>query len=96
MTQTAMTHWTNVTSGDIFGSVVYSYTSIMGLWFYAIVMLVTMTMIQLKTQNFGVTITMGILISATAIPFMPSSTRILIYVMFALGIVGILYKLYHE
>lgn len=94
MTVIAQENWANFTSGDFIGASVNSYTTVMGVWFYIIVMLTTMTMIQLKLKNFGTTAIMGILISAAVIPWMPEFTYHLILVMLALGVAGIMYKLF--
>ena len=94
MTVIAAENWANFTSGDILGSVIQTQTNIAGIWFYALIMLMTMTMIQMKSQNFGVTTIIGILISAAIIPFMPENTFFIIIIMIALGIALILYKLF--
>ena len=94
MTATAATNWALLTGGDMWGAITSVYTIPLGFWFYAIIMLFTMGMVQLKTQNFSITTIIGIMVSAAAIPFMPEYTYGIINVMMALGIMMILYKLF--
>jgi hypothetical protein len=97
MTEIAGQHWGTLTGGDMFGAVMNVYT--LGIWFYAIILLFSMSMIQLKVQNFSITCIIGIMISAAAYPFMsglPGGATMLVTVMIALGIFIILYKLFHK
>lgn len=86
----------NLTQGDIFGAVIGSYTNVLGMWFYALVMFILMTMMYIKTQNFGTVVLTGMIISAAAIPFMPTETLSLISIMAALGVALILYAAFHK
>ena len=87
--------WAQLNTGDIFGAVLGSYTNVMGYWFYAIVMMMGMSMIYIKTQNFGTVTVTGMIISAAAIPFMPTDTLGLIFVFLALGITFVMYRAFH-
>ena len=94
MTVIAAQNWANLTTGNPLSAVIAAQTGVSGVWFYVFMMLGTMTMVQLKSQNFGVTTTIGLLISAAVIPFMPENSFFIIVVMIALGIAGIMYKLF--
>jgi len=82
-------------NGKVFDAVLLSYTNILGMWFYALVMFLGMGMIYIKTQNFGTVIITGIILSSAAIPFMPTQTLYIISIIIALGISLILYRVFH-
>ena len=88
--------WNNFTAGNYFSAITLSYTNVMGMWFYAIVMFIGMIMIYLKTQDFGTVLITGLVISAAAVTFMPSDAQFFISIMTAFGIALILYKVFHK
>jgi hypothetical protein len=83
---------------DLFGAAIGAYTLTMGFWFYALVMFFTMVLIQIKLNNFGATITTGMIITAAIITLnlLPTETYALIVIMIALGITFILYRVFHK
>lgn len=88
--------WNQFIGGDIIGASISSYTNIMGFWFYALFLLLTMTMIQLRLNNFNTTALVGMLISASVIPLMPANTQKLIAIIIILAIGTILYRVFHK
>jgi predicted branched-subunit amino acid permease len=87
--------WSMFTSGNIYGAVISSYTNVLGLWFYLLVLMLGMIMIYIKTKNFGTTTLVGILISSAVIPLLPTQAYFAITVIIALGITIILYRVFH-
>jgi hypothetical protein len=79
----------------MFEGVIGGYTVTMGYWFYLLIMFMTMVMIQLKGNNFGNTMIVGMLISGVALGFMPSNALPIIVIMVVLGIAFSLYKLFY-
>jgi len=93
------TWWNQLIAGQIFEAVIASYTSVLGAWFYFLVIFLGMIMIYLKTMNFGTTVLTGIIIAGGFLPFVATLTGYtaalpLIYAMIVLAITGILYKVF--
>jgi len=91
--------WNQLISGQILEAVIASYTTVLGAWFYILIMFLGMTMIYLKTMNFGTTVLTGIIIAGGFLPFVATLTGFtaalpLIYIMIVLSIFGVLYRLF--
>ncbi len=88
--------WAQLTGGDILGASISSYTNVLGAWFYLMMMFMGLSIVYLKTKDFGTVTITGMLVSAAAIPFMPGSSLLFIASMTAFGIALILYKTFHK
>lgn len=96
---TFQTWWNLLTAGKFFDAVIASYTSILGAWFYFLILFLSMVMIYIKTTNFGTTVLTGMIILAGFLPFAATLSGVtfvlpLIYGLIVLGIAIILYKLF--
>jgi len=96
--------WTMLTQGNIIGAVLSSYTNVLGVWFYFLVLLLGMVMIYMKTQNFGTTMITAMLALAgsySAITLgaisgiLPAGSEYYVGIAIALGMAVIFYKVVH-
>jgi hypothetical protein len=96
--------WNMLLGGNIFQAMISSYTNVLGVWFYTLVIFLGMMMIYFKTRNFGTTIITGILVIAgsyssialgMATAIIPTEAMFPIMIVIALGITVILYRVFH-
>lgn len=91
--------WNMITQGDIMGAVLSSYTTTLDVYFYYLVLFMTMFMIYIKIQNFPNTILIGIIVGGAFIPFAATFSTFatvlgIVYFMIALMISIIFYRLF--
>lgn len=79
--------------GDWWGAILASYTNVLGGFFYMILMAMALTMIYIKTQNFGTTAIVGIMLSSFVLIMAPGISFYGFMMIVILGIAGIIYKI---
>jgi len=95
------TMWSLLMSGQIFQAILSSYTNVIGLWFYAIVLFTGMIMIYLKTESLSAVITVGTIITMTTIgsgifaSYLPPEIQNFTIFVIVVGITIVLYKIFH-
>lgn len=96
--ETTIHELTTNSTTNLFGSVMGTYTLTMGIWFYALILFFTMVLIQIKLNNYGTTVVIGMIVTAAimTLNILPHETYGLIVIMIALGISFILYKVFHK
>ncbi len=80
---------------DFFGAVMASYTNVFGSTIYFLIFGLALTMIYMKTKNFGNVVVIAMLTSSVAVFLVPSVAWPAIATIIAFGIAGILYKVFH-
>jgi len=73
-----------VIEGDWLGVVDAVYTDLIGAWFYAFILLLTHTMIYLKTRDIGVVTVIGIISSAVMLAVLPAPAQTVAFVFMVL------------
>ena len=84
-----------IMSGSILEGVILPYTDIMGMYFYGLVLFIGMFLIYMKTQSFDTTTIVGLVMSGLLIVLVPESFHRMIYILLAIGITAILYRVTH-
>lgn len=90
---------TNTTSTDatqFMTGLMFPYTNVFGSFFYAMILILAMAMIYIKTQDFANTGLVGFVISVGTLPFLPVELRLVAYVFIAMSFTMVLYKLFHD
>jgi len=86
--------WEYIQKGEIIRAVTIPYTNIMGNFFYAIIVLMAMLLIYVKTEDYTVTTITGLLIAPTIGVLLPVDTLFVAYFSITIGITSVLYKLF--
>ena len=81
-------------TGDLLNAIVCPFTNVMGYWFYAVMMLIALAGIYFKSQNVTLVALMGIMSGTTMAMLFPPETHQFAYVMVAIAMAGILYKVF--
>jgi hypothetical protein len=81
-------------TGDFYGAIYNSYYNVLGASFYLILIGMALMMIYIKTQNFGVVATTGMLMSTAIALLVPSIFFYAISTVIALGIATVLYRVF--
>jgi len=87
--------WLNaITSGQIIKTILDVMEYNLGYWFYAILGFTFLGMIYLKTESAGTTSMIALLLGAIFRILLPAPAHTFAYLMIALGITGLLYKVF--
>ena len=91
--------WASMQSGDMLGMALGPFTSLMDVCFYVFIAFMGMLLIYFKSQNFGYTTTVGILILGGFLPYiaaMQGYQAILpvIYIKIVMGVATMLYRVF--
>ena len=86
--------WEQLLAGQILEAGVYPYTHIMGNMFYGIIGFLALTMIYLKTEDFGTTGVAGLLMAGASMIFLPVEIRFMASLFLTLSFTIIMYKLF--
>ncbi len=81
-------------TGDLINGITCVYTSVLGYWFYAIMMLVAITGMYFKSHNVTFVAVMGIISGFTMASLFPPEIHQFGYVMVALALTGVFYKVF--
>lgn len=79
--------------GDVVHAIVQPFTALMGNWFYAIIIMLTFMMIYIKTQSIAIPAMFLLIAGGALIEFFPPEIHAVAYLIIAMGITGLLYKL---
>ena len=82
--------------GRVADAVIGVYTTPLGLWgslFYALVIMIGLIMIYIKTNNFVTTGVVGLLIGALTLSYLPMEFHGVAYVLLAFGFAISFYKI---
>ena len=83
-----------MSQGDFFGAVMQSYENVLGGWFYLMLMTLALTMIYMKTRDFGTVGIVGILASFGIMILVPSIAFFAITMVIILAVGIILYRVF--
>lgn len=86
--------WEHLLAGQLLEAGLYPYTHIMGNMFYGVLAFLAMTMIYLKTEDFGTTGVAGLLMAGASIIFMPVEIRFMASLFLVLSFTIVMYKLF--
>ena len=87
--------FTLLTTGKFLEAFMSVYTGLLGSWLYLLLFGAALILIYLKTENFGTTTIIGLLILGPLYPVLPEGVHTLIFVLAALGVTSILYRVFH-
>lgn len=90
--------FTDIISGKIIEAIIGVYTGVFpagfGNVFYVIVMFVGLSLLYIKTQNWGTVAIVGLLISSVTLPFIMAEWHMIAFVFMFLGFLGIFYMIF--
>jgi len=86
--------WEYIAKGDLIRAVIQPHTNIMGNFFYALIVMMAMLLIYIKTEDYTVTTITGLLVAPTIGVLLPVQTYFIAYLSIAIGITGVIYGLY--
>ena len=92
----AIQNLTNLSSVEKFFTPVYWWTNVLGNWFYALLLFVTVGMVYVKTNSVFSTSLVMLLMSATMIVLLPYEAGLIVYLALVLSLAGVLYSLIGE
>lgn len=81
--------WNLLTQGDIIGAVITTFTSRfepVPSMFFAIILLVGLSLVYLKTENYGTTGVVGLLIAGNSLIFLPPQVHLVAQVFLGFSI----------
>lgn len=86
--------WELLMAGAFVDAALYPYVHLMGGMFYGIMAFLAMSMVYLKTENYGTTGVTGLLIAAAGIVYLPVQIRFLATIFMVLSFTIIMYKIF--
>lgn len=86
--------WEQLLAGQLLESGIFPYTHLMGNMFYGVIAFLSLTMIYLKTEDFGTTGVAGLLMAGASMIFMPVEIRFMASLFMVLSFTIIMYKLF--
>lgn len=84
-----------LTQGHFVEAAIQPYYDLLGAFFWVWAFGISLFMLYGKTRNYGVVTVVGLLIAPVVMSLLPASVHLLVYFLLAIGVTGILYRLYH-
>ena len=91
----AVPGYNKLVRGDLLGAVQEPYLVTMGFWFYAIIMGTVMIALYLKSGQIALPMTLGLIALGIIIQYMPAEVIGVSYIISAVAITAILYRVFH-
>ena len=89
-------YWDYIFSGDFLHAILAPYLAVLGSWFYAMLVGLTMFMLYVKSNNLSLVWAVGIILSIALLPTLPIDTQLPLLILLALSAAGIIYRLYKK
>jgi len=88
-------YWNLLVAGKFGEAILTPYYDFLGLWVYVWIFGMSFLMLYNKTQSFAVLGIIGLIVAGYIFPVLPPIVHLMAYIMLAIGITVILYRLYH-
>lgn len=88
-------YWNLLMEGKFVEAILTPYYDIFGLWIYVWLFGMSLLMLYGKTRNYGTVGIVGLIIAGHVFPILPPVVHLFAYILLAISITVILYKLYH-
>lgn len=82
-------------AGDFIGPIIGAYTELIGDWFWVWFLSLGLLMLYNRTRDYGTVGIVALVIAIHMFPLFPPIVHLFAYVLLAISIASILYRLYH-